>query len=221
MCIDILLVDDHKLFRKGLRRILELESDFRIVGEAGNSVDAMLALGEVYPDVILMDINMPGGSGIDATRRIKTRYPDINVLVLTIHDDTEYLFEVVRAGAAGYLLKDVEPLRLCEAIRTVSVGGSVVNAGLGDKLMREFARLSDQPAATSELIIHQQLLSPRELEVLHLMAQGHTNLRIATELFISEKTVKNHVSSILRKLDVKDRTQAVVQGVKLKLVSIK
>lgn len=224
MCIDILLVDDHKLFRKGLRRILELESDFRIVGEAGNSVEAMLSLGEVSPDVILMDINMPGGSGIEATRRIKTRYPEINILVLTIHDDTEYLFEVVRAGAAGYLLKDVEPLRLCEAIRTVAVGGSVVNPGLGDKLMREFARLSEQPAAAAEFVIHQQqllLLSPRELEVLHLMAQGYTNLRIATELFISEKTVKNHVSSILRKLDVKDRTQAVVQGVKLKLVNIR
>lgn len=221
MCIDILLVDDHKLFRKGLRRILELESDFRIVGEAGNSVDAMSALSDVYPDVILMDINMPEGSGIEATRRIKKRYPEINILVLTIHDDTEYLFEVVRAGAAGYLLKDVEPLRLCEAIRTVAVGGSVVNAGLGDKLMREFARLSEQPAATCEVVMErQQLLSPRELEVLRLMAQGHTNLRIATELFISEKTVKNHVSSILRKLDVKDRTQAVVQGVKLKLVNI-
>lgn len=221
MCIDILLVDDHKLFRKGLRRILELESDFRIVGEAGNSVDAMSALSEVYPDVILMDINMPEGSGIEATRRIKKRYPEINILVLTIHDDTEYLFEVVRAGAAGYLLKDVEPLRLCEAIRTVAVGGSVVNAGLGDKLMREFARLSEQPAATCEVVMErQQLLSPRELEVLRLIAQGHTNLRIATELFISEKTVKNHVSSILRKLDVKDRTQAVVQGVKLKLVNI-
>lgn len=221
MCIDILLVDDHKLFRKGLRRILELESGFRIVGEAGNSVDAMSALSDVYPDVILMDINMPEGSGIEATRRIKKRYPEINILVLTIHDDTEYLFEVVRAGAAGYLLKDVEPLRLCEAIRTVAVGGSVVNAGLGDKLMREFARLSEQPAATCEVVMErQQLLSPRELEVLRLMAQGHTNLRIATELFISEKTVKNHVSSILRKLDVKDRTQAVVQGVKLKLVNI-
>lgn len=222
MCINILIVDDHKLFRKGLRRILELEPDFRIVGEAGNSVEAMLALGEVSPDVILMDINMPGGNGIEATRRIKARYPEVNILVLTIHDDTEYLFEVVRAGAAGYLLKDVEPLRLCEAIRTVAVGGSVVNPGLGDKLMKEFARLSEEPAATSApAVATQQLLSPRELEVLNLMAQGYSNLRIATELFISEKTVKNHVSSILRKLDVKDRTQAVVQGVKLKLVSIK
>ncbi|NLW17603.1 MAG: response regulator transcription factor, partial [Firmicutes bacterium] len=135
MCIDILIVDDHKLFRKGLRRILELEPDFRIVGEAGNSVEAMSALNEVHPDVILMDINMPGGSGIEATRLIKARYPEVNILVLAIHDDTEYLFEVVRAGASGYLLKDVEPLRLCEAIRTVAGGGSVVNPGLGDKLM--------------------------------------------------------------------------------------
>lgn len=219
MCIDLLLVDDHKLFREGLRRILELEPDFRIVGEAGNSVEAMLALGEVNPDVILMDINMPGGSGIEATRHIKARYPDVNVLVLTIHDDTEYLFEVVRAGAAGYLLKDVEPLKLCEAIRTVAVGGAVVNAGLGNKLIEEFARLSERPA-TTELIASQQILSPRELEVLRLIAQGYTNLRIASELFISEKTVKNHVSSILRKLAAKDRTQAVVQGVKLKLVRI-
>ncbi len=219
MCIDLLLVDDHKLFREGLHRILELEPDFRIVGEAGNSVEAMLILGEINPDVILMDINMPGGSGIEATRHIKSRYPYVNILALTIHDDTEYLFEVVRAGANGYLLKDVEPLKLCEAIRTVAVGGAVVNAGLGDQLVKEFARLSEQPTA-NELVTDQQILSPRELEVLRLMAQGYTNLRIATELFISEKTVKNHVSSILRKLGAKDRTQAVVQGVKLKLVNI-
>lgn len=220
MVIDILLADDHKLFRQGVRRILEMEPDFRVIGEAGNAVEAMSILGEIRPHVILMDINMPGGSGIEATRLIKTRYPEINILVLTIHEDTEYLFEVVRCGASGYLLKDVEPARLCEAIRTTAVGGSVVHAGLGDKLMREFARLSE-PAATRDFEMHAAImLTPRELEVLHLVAQGYSNIRVATELFISEKTVKNHISSILRKLGVKDRTQAVVQAIKMRLVSI-
>lgn len=221
MNIDLMLVDDHKLFRKGLRRILELETDFSIIAEAGTAEEALEVLTEVSPNVVLMDINMPGASGIDATRHIRSHYPEISILILTIHDDTEYLFEVVRAGAVGYLLKDVEPQRLCEAIRTVAVGGSIVNAGLGQKLMQEFGRLSDQPAATAENSLNQRILSPRESEVLQLMAAGHTNLKIANQLFISEKTVKNHVSSILRKLGVKDRTQAVVQGVKLKLVRIR
>ncbi len=219
MAIDLVLVDDHKLFRKGLRRILELESDFTVVGEAGNCEEALAVLRQVTPDVVLMDINMPGCSGIDTTRHIKSLYPEISILVLTIHDDTEYLFEVVRAGAAGYLLKDVEPLRLCEAIRTVALGGAVVNPGLGDKLVQEFARLVEQPAATV-LPSDTNIISAREQEVLQLMARGYTNREIAAQLFISEKTVKNHVSNILRKLDVSNRTQAVVKGVKLKLVTI-
>lgn len=214
MAIKLVLVDDHKLFREGLRRILELESDLQVIGEAGNGLEALACLERAAPDVVLMDINMPGCNGVEATKLIKQALPRVAILMLTIHDDNEYLFEVLRAGAAGYLLKDVEPARLIEAIRTVAKGGSVVNPALTGRLIMEFSRLS-QPATDDE-----PLLSGREREVLCQMAQGLNNRDIAQRLFISEKTVKNHVSSILRKLDVVDRTQAVVQGVKLKLVQI-
>jgi len=214
VAIRLLLVDDHQLFREGLRRILELEPDITVVGEASNGLEAMTSVSRTRPDVVLMDINMPGLSGVDATRQIKADWPHLAILVLTIHDDNEYLFEVLRAGAAGYLLKDVEPNRLIEAIRTVARGGSVVTPALTGRLIVEFSRLS-KPQSDAD-----QLLSTREQEVLCLMAEGLGNKDIAQKLYISEKTVKNHVSSILRKLNVSDRTQAVVQGVKLKLVKI-
>ncbi len=214
MAIRLLLVDDHQLFREGLRRILELEPDITVVGEASNGLEAMTSVSRAKPDVVLMDINMPGLGGVEATRQIKAEWPHLAILVLTIHDDSEYLFEVLRAGAAGYLLKDVEPSRLLEAIRTVARGGSVVTPALTGRLIVEFSRLS-KPQSDAE-----QLLSTREQEVLCLMAEGLGNKDIAQKLYISEKTVKNHVSSILRKLNVSDRTQAVVQGVKLKLVKI-
>lgn len=214
MAIRLLLVDDHQLFREGLRRILELEPDITVVGEASNGLEAMASVSRTRPDVVLMDINMPGCNGVEATRQIKADWPQLAILVLTIHDDNEYLFEVLRAGAAGYLLKDVEPSRLLEAIRTVSRGGSVVTPALTGRLIVEFSRLS-KPQPEGE-----PLLSSREQEVLCLMAEGLGNKDIAQKLYISEKTVKNHVSSILRKLNVSDRTQAVVQGVKLKLVKI-
>lgn len=214
MPIKLLLVDDHRLFREGLKRILELEPDMVVVGQAGDGLEALACLTQLSPDVILMDINMPGCNGVEATKRIKAKRPDLAILMLTIHDDSEYLFEVMRSGASGYLLKDVEPVRLIEAIRTVAVGGSVVNPALTGRLITEFGRLSKPPAE------EEQLLSSREQEVLCLMAKGQGNKEIAQNLYISEKTVKNHVSSILRKLDVSDRTQAVVQGVKLKLVEI-
>lgn len=220
MCTKLLLVDDHKLFRQGLRRILELESDLKVVGEAGDAEEALQVLQATAVDVVLMDINMPCCNGVEGTRRIKARYPEVAILVLTIHDDTEYLFEVVRAGAVGYLLKDVEPDHLIAAIHTVAAGGSIVNPGLGNQLIKEFARLSENSPVETPAA-HQNILSSREQEVLHIMAQGCTNREIAEQLFISEKTVKNHVSNILRKLDVNDRTQAVVRGVQLKLVNIR
>lgn len=214
MAIRLMLVDDHQLFREGLRRILELEPDINVVGEASNGLEAMTSVSRIRPDVVLMDINMPSCNGVEATRRIKAEWPQLAILVLTIHDDNEYLFEVLRAGAAGYLLKDVEPSRLLEAIRTVARGGSVVTPALTGRLIVEFSRLSKPQNEVD------QLLSAREREVLCLMAEGLGNKNIAQRLYISEKTVKNHVSSILRKLNVSDRTQAVVQGVKLKLVKI-
>ena len=215
MAIRLLLVDDHKLFREGLRRILELHQDFQVVGEAGNGEEAVRMALSCPCDVILMDINMPGLNGVEATRQVKERNPRIAVLILSIHDDREYLFEVLNAGAAGYVLKDIEPDKLVEAIRLVAAGESVVDPGLTGKLINELTRLSSRG---EEIVVNP--LTEREGEVLALMAEGLGNRDIAAKLFVSEKTVKNHVTNIFRKLEVSDRTQAVIQGVKRKLVNI-
>ena len=215
MPIRLILVDDHKLLREGLRRILELQGDIEIVAEAGDGHEAIRLVGLHNPEVVLMDINMPGMNGVEATRTIKTKYPLVAVLILTIHEDREYLLEVLKAGAAGYVLKDIDPDRLVEAIRLVCAGESVVAPGLTAKLIHELNASRTQPASSTD-----NPLSHREQEVLELMAEGIGNREIADKLFVSEKTVKNHVTSIFRKLDVSDRTQAVVQAVKRKIVDI-
>lgn len=216
MSIQVLLVDDHKLLREGLRRILELEGNIEVVAEAGDGHEAVRMVGLHAPQVVLMDINMPGMNGVEATRAIKTSYPRVAVLVLTIHEDREYLLEVLKAGAAGYVLKDIDPDRLIEAIKLVYAGESVVAPGLTSKLIAELntTRAHDTSGTLDNP------LSAREQEVLELMAEGIGNREIAGRLFVSEKTVKNHVTSIFRKLDVSDRTQAVVQAVKRKYVGI-
>ncbi|KAF0194550.1 MAG: two component transcriptional regulator LuxR family [Bacillota bacterium] len=216
MAVKLLLVDDHKLFREGLRRILELETDLKVVGEAGSGRMALEKLTVCDPDVVLMDINMPDMNGVEATRAIKELFPSIAVLVLSIHDDREYLLEVLKSGASGYLLKDVEPNSLIEAIRDVAKGGSIVHPGLTSKLINELNRLSNQTLSVVE-----SPLTGREGEILSLMTKGLSNGDIAKKVYISEKTVKNHVTNILRKLDVTDRTQAVIEGVKRGLVFIK
>lgn len=216
MAVKLLLVDDHKLFREGLRRILELEHDLKVVGEAGSGRIALEQLTVCDPDVVLMDINMPDMNGVEATRAIKELFPKIAVLVLSIHDDREYLLEVLKSGASGYLLKDVDPDRLIEAIRDVAKGGSIVHPGLTSKLINELNRLSNHTLSVVE-----SPLTGREGEILSLMAKGLSNGDIAKKVYISEKTVKNHVTNILRKLNVTDRTQAVIEGVKKGLVFIK
>lgn len=218
MSTKLLLVDDHTLFRQGLRRILEMEPDLDVVGEASNGEVACACLPELNPDLVIMDLNMPICNGVEATKLMKSQFPWVAILILTIYDDEEYLFEVLKAGAAGYLLKDVEPDRLVDAIRIIVNGGSVVQPEMTNKLIHEFSRLSQgQPLAAGN---GAQLLSEREQEVLDLMVQGCSNRDISEKLYISEKTVKNHVSNILRKLEVSDRTQAVVQALKLKLVQL-
>ncbi|MBS4055667.1 MAG: response regulator transcription factor [Thermaerobacter sp.] len=216
MPLRVLIADDHKLFREGLRRLLELEGDFQVVAEAATGEQAVQLLAHVSCDVALMDINMPVQNGVEATKRIKAEYPGVAVLVLTMHDDREYLLEVLKAGAEGYLLKDVEPALLMEAIRTVARGGTIVAPSLASKLVQELNRLGSQPASPVPLV-----LTSRETEILGLMAQGMNNAAIAKAAFISERTVKNHITSILRKLDVTDRTQAVIEGVKQGLTKIK
>ncbi|TCP57814.1 LuxR family two component transcriptional regulator [Tumebacillus sp. BK434] len=219
--IKLFLADDHTLFRQGLRRIFELEDDMEIVGECSDGEAAVSLVLEIKPQVVLMDINMPKRTGVEATRLIKEADPDIRILILSIHDDEAYIFETIRAGANGYLLKDVESDVLVEAVRQVAGGSSFIHPQVTTKLLDEFKRLSNQvydgdfeqgePELSSEW---QDILTQREMEILKLMAEGKSNRTIGETLFISEKTVKNHVSSILGKLSVDDRTQAVITAAK-------
>ncbi|MHB1419238.1 MAG: response regulator [Bacillota bacterium] len=209
----LLVVDDHPLIREGLCKILNLEPEFQIVGEATNGEEAVRLAFEALPDVILMDINLPVKNGIDACREITDALPQIRVIVLTVYDDERYVSEVFKAGASGYLLKDVEPDRLIEAIKTVAGGGSFIHPTIARKMLKEFNRLSRAVEESKE-----NPLSPRETEVLNLIARGETNRTIAQNLYISEKTVKNHITNIFRKLQVDDRTAAVVLAIKSKIL---
>lgn len=220
--VSLLLADDHTLFRQGLRRIFELEDDVEIVGECSDGASAAEMALALKPQVVLMDINMPKKTGVEATREIKEADPTIKVLILSIHDDEAYIFETIRAGANGYLLKDVESNVLVEAVRMVAEGSSFIHPQVTTKLLDEFKRLSSQvydgeydgSAEQSLNTEWQDILTQREMEILKLMAEGKSNRSIGEVLFISEKTVKNHVSSILGKLGVDDRTQAVITAAK-------
>lgn len=214
--IAVLLADDHALVRQGLRKVLELEPGIKVVGEAGDGATAIAQARRLQPDVILMDLNMPGTNGVDATRIIRKEVPRARVIVLTIDEDDQ-IFEAIRAGVSAYILKDVEADELVRAIIDVYEGKSVVHPRVTAKLIGEFNRLSsvssDETAASR--------LTDRERDVLVCLAKGASNQDIADKLFISEKTVKNHITSILRKLHVKDRTQAAIYAIKYKLVELK
>lgn len=234
--IRVLIADDHALLREGLRKILELEEDMCVVGEAVDGRDVVEKAAALRPDVVLMDINMPNGGGLNATRAIREQLPDVDVIVLTIHDDDEYIIELVNAGAKGYMLKDVDPARVIEAIRRVREGEAFIPSNLMTKVFQEFRRRStpeggeraagmDQPA----LGLHVQVegtrsdhdpLTEREHEILRLIVDGRTNKEIAQILYISEKTVKNHVTNILRKLDLSDRTQAAVYAIRTGIIQV-
>ncbi|MBO8164274.1 MAG: response regulator transcription factor [Brevibacillus sp.] len=222
--ISIVLIDDHKLFREGIKRILEMEPDMRVVGEGADGEDAVRLAEQCSPDVILMDINMPNVNGVSATESVMEASPRSRIIILSIHDDEGYVYRTLRSGASGYLLKEMEADDLVEAVRVVANGGAYIHPKVTGKLIEEFRRLSDQEEKSdrpfymdggqngSDKVI--ESLTRREREVLQLMAEGKSNRVIGESLFISEKTVKNHVSSILQKLDVQDRTQAVVISIK-------
>ncbi|MDR3562400.1 MAG: response regulator transcription factor [Negativicutes bacterium] len=221
MSIRILIADDHALLRQGIKNVLELEEDFVIVAEAGDGEEAVKKAGEVLPDIALIDINMPRLNGLEVTKRVRDSFPTVKVIVLTIHDDESYVVEVVKAGAAGYLLKDVEPGMLIKAIRTVFDGESFIYPTLAKKLFGEITRLEgERRQGTANFLQHgrEERLTLRELEVLQLIAKGLSNQEIAGQLFLSEKTVKNHLTNIFRKIDVNDRTQAVLYAIKNKIV---
>jgi len=217
MTIRLLLVDDQALFREGLRILLSVHNDLEVIGEAANGKEAVELTADLKPDVVLMDLRMPVLDGAGATRLIRQEHPQTAVIVLTTFDDDENVFEALRAGAAGYLLKDVSSEKLVEAIRVAASGESFLQPSVAAKVIAEFTRISGQPARpeTQPLV---EPLSERELEILAVMATGATNREIAGQLYITEGTVKNHVTNILGKLNARDRTQAVVKAQQLGIV---
>ena len=217
--IRVLLVDDQALFCEGLRTLLDLQPDIEVVGEANNGREAIECVARTAPDVVLMDMKMPMLDGVAATRDIRARHPNTQVIVLTTFDDDEHVFEGLRAGAVGYLLKDVASDRLAEAIRCAARGESFLQPSVAAKVVAEFTRLTDDPHARTHA--NQTLIEPlsdRELEILRLVATGASNKEIAATLVIAEGTVKNHVTNILGKLGVRDRTQAALNAKELGLV---
>ncbi len=213
--IRILLVDDQALFREGLHTLLSVHADLEVVGEANNGQEAIQKTAELNPDVILMDLRMPILNGVAATRRITAQHPDVRVIVLTTFDDDEDIFEGLRAGAIGYLLKDVPSPKLVEAIRAAARGESSLQPSVAAKIVAEFTRMTAQTPPPQPLV---EPLSGRELEILQLVGTGASNKEVAAQLFIAEGTVKNHMSNILGKLGVRDRTQAVLKARELGLI---
>lgn len=221
MPISILIVDDHALLRQGIRNVLELEPDFTIVGEADNGEDAVLEALRLEPDIVLLDINMPKVSGLEVTRVLTARHIRSRIIILSIHDDDNYLVEVVRAGASGYLLKDIEPRMLVQAIHSVHAGKRYIYPTLAQKLISDVSGKSvSENAKHAGERRNTERLTYREVEILQLVCQGMSNQAIAKQLFLSEKTVKNHLTSVFRKIHVNDRTQAVLYALKHKLVAI-
>lgn len=214
--IKVIIVDDHPMVREGLRKILELEKDIEVIDEAGDGQGAINVTRMNKPDVILMDINMPGTNGIEATRVIKREFPDVGIIALTIHEEEEYVLELVRAGVSGYVLKDIAPAKLIETIKTVANGNSVIDPSITNKIFGEINRLSRSKRMKEEW----ETLTDREMDVLKMISQGRSNKEIAKGLTISEKTVKNHITNIFRKLQVDDRTQAVLFAIKHRLVEL-
>lgn len=208
--ISVLIVDDHSLVRQGLKQLIELEEDINVIALAGDGEEAILKAQQLRPDIILLDINMPNINGIQTLRRLKDMDSTIKVIMLTFHEDREYLFETINLGANGYVLKDAESASLIKAIRDVFKGESYIYPTLATELVKEFNRREEKDKQKTG----SNSLTKREYEVLTLIAEGFNNREIANHLFISEKTVKNHVSSIFKKNNVSDRTQAAIYAYK-------
>jgi DNA-binding NarL/FixJ family response regulator len=214
----LLLVDDQAMFREGLRLILgQQAADFEIVGEASDGLAALEATRQLAPDVILMDLRMPNLGGVESTRRIKAEAPEVKVIILTTFEEDEEVFSALRAGATGFLLKDSPSGKLCEAIRIAARGETWLQPSVAAKLVAEFGRLTPRPPSSQTGNLPEPL-SPREREVLRCLADGMSNKEIGRRLTISEGTVKNHMSQVLGKLQVLDRTQAALRARELGLL---
>jgi len=208
--IRIVIADDHAVVRQGTRSLLEREADLEVVGEAGDGEEAVKLIDQLRPDVALIDIAMPKLNGIEVTRQVKPRCPSTAVLILTAYDDDEYVFALLEAGAAGYLLKDVDSREVVKAVRAVHAGESVLHPVIARKVISRLISPASKVVAEKPAVE----LSQREVEVLKLAARGISNADIASELFISARTVQGHLSSIFNKLGVSSRTEAVFQAVK-------
>lgn len=214
--VRIIIIDDHPLVREGLKKLLELEKDIEVLDVAGDGQGAINMTRKLRPDVILMDINMPGTNGIEATKVIKREFPNIGIVALTAHEEEEYVLDLVRAGVSGYVLKDICPEKLVETIKEVAQGHSVVDPSITKLLFTEVNRIGRGVMPKEE----GKSMTSREMDILKLLTKGYSNKEIAGELLISEKTVKNHITSIFRKIKVDDRTQAVLYAVKHRLVEL-
>jgi DNA-binding NarL/FixJ family response regulator len=216
--IRVLVVDDHALFRRGLQMVLEQEPDIEVVGEASDGSEAVQTAAETTPDIVLMDVRMPKGGGIDACSAIHEVVPSAKIIMLTISDEEADLYEALKAGAMGYLLKEISIEEVATAIRAVHGGQSLISPSMASKLITEFATMSRKSDDRQQ--VPTPRLTDREMEVLKLVAKGLNNRDIAKELFISENTVKNHIRNILEKLQLHSRMEAVVYAVREKLLEI-
>jgi DNA-binding NarL/FixJ family response regulator len=215
--IRVLLVDDQTMFREGLRTLLSVQPDFEVVGEAANGEEALRLIATLHPQVVLMDLRMPVLDGVAATRSLRATGVDSRVIVLTTFDDDENVFEALRAGAVGYLLKDAPTEKLYEAIRVAARGESFLQPSVAARVVAEFARLAGQAPRIPQPLT--EPLSMRELEILGLLAEGASNKEIAAQLVLAEGTVKNHVTSILEKLGVSDRMRAALKAREMGIIS--
>ncbi|MFV1962010.1 MAG: response regulator [Acidimicrobiia bacterium] len=206
----VLVVDDHTLVRRGTREILEHRTEIQVVGEAADGAEAVSLTQRLRPDVVLMDLGLPGVGGVEATREIKARWPDVEVLVLTVHDDDQYVFEAIRAGASGYLLKDVHDNELIDAVLAVAEGGVVLQPAIARRLvavLRTRGKTLDEPSRTNAL-------TDRELQVLRLVAKGLSNRDVGERLGVSARTVETHLTHVYRKLGASSRTEATIRGLR-------
>ncbi len=209
--IKVFLCDDHTLFRQGIRKLLELENDIAVIGEAGDGDEMLNKLKAIQPNVILMDIGMPEMDGVTATYKVKKMKPQVNIIILTVYEDKPHVFDAIKAGAIGYLLKDVSINELLEAIRRANKGEALIQPVIATKVLKEFAMLDRRKTKGRGKDFN--ALTEREKEVLRLITSGGTNKELAKKLGITEKTVKNHISNIFQTLHVNNRTQAAIYAI--------
>jgi DNA-binding NarL/FixJ family response regulator len=216
--IKVLIADDHGVVREGLMAMLQAIDVVDVVGEAKNGQDAVEQTRKLLPDVILMDLRMPCMDGVEATRLIKREFPHIGIIALTMNEEQQHVFDLVRAGATGYLLKDSDSSQIVDAIRAIARGDSLIHPSVAGKILAEFSLLAEDKAQTRSLVDHD--LTEREITVLRLVASGQTNKEVANSLELSEKTIKNHMGNIFHKLHVYDRTQAAVLAIRRGIIPL-